>query len=338
MSVPELASIDGFTPPATASVGATRTADGIILRHAQWQPAGKRRATGTILLVHGRAEFMERYYEVIAELRKRGFHVLSFDWRGQGGSTRLSSNPRKGHVRRFSHYQRDLAAIVEGPLAECPKPHFVLAHSMGAALCLEAASRGVLPVSRLVAVAPMLGLTMVRNETSVRLVATALDAIGLGRSFPPGGGETAISTKPFNGNRLTQDPVRYARNAELSHAAPHLAIGDPTIHWITEAFRFMRRMNDPQVPLAVRLPTMVLAAGSDTVVSTPAIMRFSARLKTGPGITVPASRHEILNESDAIRNTFWAAFDAFIPGEKQVDAALFSGEASENLIMKARVS
>ena len=30
---------------------------------------------------------------------------------------------------------------------------------------------------------------------------------------------------------------------------------------------------------------------------------------------LPTARHEILMETDAIRAQFWAAFDAFIPGE-----------------------
>jgi lysophospholipase len=333
-TVPELVAIEGFASPATGVVGVVRAHDGVILRYARWQPLGKRPSRGTVLVVQGRAEFIERYYEVVADLRKRGFTVLTFDWRGQGGSQRLikGGNPRKGHVRRFSDYRLDLAAIFAGPMASSPKPHFVLAHSMGAALCLEAASRGNLPVSRLVAIAPMLGLTMVGNQTIARLTATLFDALGFARAFPPGCGETAISTKPFEGNRLTRDPVRYTRKATLSHAAFHLAIGDPTFRWVTEAFRFMRRMGDPQIPLSVKLPTMVIAAGADGVVSTPAVMRFTARLKTGPGIVIPGARHEILNEIDEARDAFWAAFDAFIPGE------VVSGEALENQFMQRHIA
>ena len=33
---------------------------------------------------------------------------------------------------------------------------------------------------------------------------------------------------------------------------------------------------------------------------------------------LPTARHEILMESDAIRAQFWAAFDAFIPGEELI--------------------
>ena len=66
--------------------------------------------------------------------------------------------------------------------------------------------------------------------------------------------------------------------------------------------------------LKIRLPTLIVAAGADPVCATPATERFAARLKAGHAIVLPAARHEILMERDAIREQFWAAFDAFIPG------------------------
>jgi lysophospholipase len=62
------------------------------------------------------------------------------------------------------------------------------------------------------------------------------------------------------------------------------------------------------------VPTLVVAAGADPVCGTPEIERFAARLKAGHALVIPGSRHEILMERDAIREQFWAAFDAFVPG------------------------
>jgi lysophospholipase len=59
---------------------------------------------------------------------------------------------------------------------------------------------------------------------------------------------------------------------------------------------------------------LIIAAGADPVCATPAIERFSSRLKAGRVIVIPGARHEILMEQDAIREQFWAAFDAFVPG------------------------
>jgi lysophospholipase len=303
-----------YPPPGHAKVWLATTSDGAALRFASWRPTVKT-VRGTVVLVQGRAEFIERYSETIAELRRRGFHVLAFDWRGQGGSQRFVGRARKGHVGRLRHYERDLALAMAEMQAKLPKPHFVLAHSMGAALCLDAARRGALPVSRLVALAPMLGLTMIARPGAAERLANVLFWLGLGRSFVPGGGDTAIATKPFEGNRLTRDPVRYARNSALSAAARHLSIGDPTIAWVRTAFQLMARLTAPSAALEVRVPTLVIAAGQDPVVSTPAIERFAARLKTGSALVLPTSRHEILMETDDIRARFWAAFDAFVPGE-----------------------
>ena len=58
----------------------------------------------------------------------------------------------------------------------------------------------------------------------------------------------------------------------------------------------------------------MLAAGDDQVVSSEAIEELAARLRAGAQLVLRGSRHEILQERDAIREQFWAAFDAFVPG------------------------
>jgi lysophospholipase len=141
--------------------------------------------------------------------------------------------------------------------------------------------------------------------------------LGLGRSFVPGGGETSISRLPFAGNRLTSDPLRYARNADAAAAVGPGAIGAPTVSWIHHAFRFMRRFTDPRFGLKVRIPTLIIAAGADPICATPATERLAVRLKAGRVIVIPGARHEILMERDEIREQFWAAFDAFIPGTSE---------------------
>jgi lysophospholipase len=315
MAISELLGTDAYPVPGQAQVSVIMASDGIAIRTARWRPTARKGPLGTVVVMGGRAEFIERYSEVITELRRRGLHVVAFDWRGQGGSDRSTGNGRKGHVRRFGDYLRDLDAVMAEIMPKMPRPWFGLAHSMGAALCLEAARQNRLPLNRLVALAPMIGLSMVKRPKLAKAVAFVLDKLFMGTSFVPGGGETSLATRPFAGNRLTHDPVRYARNAALASARPELGVGDPTIRWVQEAFAFMNHMADPATPLDIRLPTLVIAAGKDPVVSTPAVERFAARLKTGLALVLPGAKHEILHETDDIRAKFWAAFDAFIPGE-----------------------
>jgi lysophospholipase len=82
----------------------------------------------------------------------------------------------------------------------------------------------------------------------------------------------------------------------------------------------MKRFIDPRYAPKIRLPTLIIAAGADPVCATPATERFAARLKAGHAIVIPGARHEILMERDEIREQFWAAFDAFIPGTPEAIA------------------
>jgi lysophospholipase len=315
--------------PADATVISVETQDRLSLRVAYW-PATGEPPRGTVCILQGRAEFIEKYFETIEELRGRGFAVVAFDWRGQGLSRRQIRDPRKGHVRDLGHFRRDLDAIRKSVLEPLmPKPHFGLAHSMGAAIALMAAKEGWLPFTRLVALTPMLALCRLRGPRFKAGLAFALNLFGLGQSYIPGGRPRSIATQPFPGNRLTGDPGRYARNAAIAAALGPGAIGDPTIGWAHAAFRFMQRLAEPRVPLAIRVPTLVIAAGADSICLTPVIERFAARLKAGHAIVIPNARHEILMERDRIREEFWAAFDAFIPGTP--DPAFGSSASVEKL-------
>jgi lysophospholipase len=324
--------------PRRPNVMAVETEDGVTLRAARWRPT-TRRDRGTVCILQGRAEFIEKYFETVTELRRRGFAVVAFDWRGQGLSGRALAERAKGYVRNFDQYGRDLEAIRANVLEPyMPKPHFALGHSMGGAIALAEARVGRLPFARLVATSPMLALCMVKSPKVAATTALLLRLAGLGGQYVPGGGATSIAKKRFAGNRLTSDPVRYARNADIAAALGDGAIGDPTVAWLDSAFRFMRKFADPRFPLEVRTPTLVVAAGADPVCATPVIERFAARLKAGHAIVLPGARHEILMERDAIREEFWAAFDAFIPGSADATFDYSPVEERERGLVDAAVA
>jgi lysophospholipase len=341
----ELCSIPENPIPGRPEVFTILARDGVGLRVARWAARGV--ARGTVLVVQGRSEFIEKYAEVVGMLLARGFAVVAFDWRGQGGSQRLTDNPRKGHVRRFSDYRLDLSAVVEQVLPDMPAPIHVLAHSMGAALMLDAAHelapRGpsaAFPFARMVLSAPMIEIVGAEpDRLRPRWTAMGARLLGLGRSFVPQGGETATLTRPFAGNPLSSDPVRYARNAELAAACPHLAIGDPTIDWAAGAMALTRRLAQPRLPLGIVVPTLVVAAGADTIVSSAAIERFCARLKAGRVIVLPGARHEILIERAVYWEAFWRAFDAFVPGSDAArEPPASAGEDGERGLVHAAVA
>ena len=66
------------------------------------------------------------------------------------------------------------------------------------------------------------------------------------------------------------------------------------------------------------MPLLIFAASDDTVVSTPAIEAFAVQVKVASCILMPNARHEILQETDAVRTRFWAAFDAYLGVDAKV--------------------
>ena len=308
-----LVSIPANPVPEDVVSGTLKTADGVSLRFARWAPPPGRK--GTVCLFQGRAEFIEKYFETVRDLRERGFAVATLDWRGQGMSERALRNPRKGYVRDFSRYDIDLDTFVrEVVLPDCPPPFFALAHSMGASVLLRAAHQGHRWFDRMVLLAPMIALPGMRRSRLTRASVRTLRLMGLGGAYVPGGDASVIMQRPFLGNPLTSDPVRYARNLAVIEAEPALAVGWPTVAWTDAAFRAMRRLADPTFATRIRQPLLVIAAGQDQIVSTPAIDEFSVRLRTGSHLIVPGSRHEMLMEQDRFRMQVLAAFDAFVPG------------------------
>jgi len=191
---------------------------------------------------------------------------------------------------------------------------FALAHSMGATVLLRAAHAGSRWFDRTVLLAPMIALNGIRRSRASRIAVRAMRYLGLGSMYVPGGEHTVVTQRPFAGNLLTSDPVRYARNVAILQAAPELEVAWPTVAWTDAAFRAMQEMAEPGYPGKIRQPLLILAAGADGIVSTPAIDEFSVRLRAGAHLIVPGSRHEMLMEQDRIRAQVFAAFDAFVPG------------------------
>src|SRR5579862_3996532 len=130
---------------------------------------------------------------------------------------------------------------------------------MGATILLRAAFQGHRWFDRMVLLAPMVALPGARRSRLTRASVKTLRMMGLGGAYVPGGGASVMMQRPFIGNLLTSDPVRYARNMAIVEAEPALAIGWPTVGWADSAFKAMRQLSDPSFPNKIRQPMLVIA-------------------------------------------------------------------------------
>ena len=309
----KLVSIPANPVPEGAVTGMLKTPDGVRLRFARFAPPAGRR--GTVCIFPGRTEWIEKYFETVRDLRSRGFAVAILDWRGQGLSQRALGDRYKGYVRNFSEFDIDLETFVrEVVLPDCPPPFFALAHSMGATILLRSVARGYRWFDRVVLSAPMLGIAFVQSTGLAGTLLRVLRFSGFGGMYVPGRYPGVLDLRPFAGNILTTDPVRYARNAAILEEDPTLGLASPTVAWADTAFHAMNTFKGKNYPSQIRQPILMLAASSDTVVSTAAIEEFAYHLRAGSHLVIAGAKHEILQEQDRYRSQFWAAFDAFVPG------------------------
>lgn len=288
--------------------------DGTKLRYALY-PASGRPLKGTVIILHGRNECIEKYFETMRDLSARGFACATFDWIGQGGSDRLIKDPMRGHVKDFSRYVADFNQFFENvALPDCRAPFYVLAHSTGSLVALLASPDLTNRIRRMVLCAPLLSLThQPLGHNQIRRVSGFLSLIGLGSMYMSGGPRPR-ETLPFIGNKLTSDPERYRRNSTLYEQHRELALGGPTARWVHASCVAMDTVLDPDFKSRIQIPTLIIAAGADQIVSNAAIERFARGMRSTALVTIDGGRHELLQEADVYREQVLAAFDAFVPG------------------------
>lgn len=266
-----------------------------------WWNAGKK---GTVVLLPGRTECIEKYGRAAGDLVARGFSVITIDWRGQGLADRALPDRMVGHIGDFSEYQQDLdAMLAEAMRADLPQPLYLMAHSMGGCIGLRALMRG-LPVKAAVFSAPMWGIAM---AAWLRPVASVVGALArplriAHRYAPTTGGEAYLVSQPFEGNVLTTDRPMWDYMRRQIVEAPDLGLGGPSIAWLKAALTecgALARMPAPRVPTICALGT------AEKVVDVPPIHLRMASWATGQLDLYPGAEHEIMMEGPAARARFF---------------------------------
>ena len=261
-----------------------------------------------MVLSPGRTEPIEKYFEVVDSLNRRGFCVLVHDWRGQGLSMRMLADRTLGHAQGYKPFLSDYAALLAAFETRLPKPWIAMGHSMGGCLTLLALAMQERRFSGCILSAPMLGLVVPGVPTGLaKIVARLLVTLGLGGLPVPGRrqGEPA----PFEGNILTHDPQRYARNEAQLVACPDLILGPPTWGWLDFALTAVGILQDGPGATRIATPLSVLAAGDEALVDNRGSALVAARIPGARYQVVPGAHHEILQERDDIQAPFWREFE-----------------------------
>lgn len=286
-------------PEAAEAVWLT-TSDGKRLRAGLWNAQG---TAGTVVLLPGRSEYVEKYGRTAAQLARAGYATLTLDWRGQGLSARALADPLVGHVGDFAEYQSDLDTLLAFATARAlPEPWHLLAHSMGGTIGLRALMRG-LPFRRAAFTAPMWEILI---APWLRPVAQGLAALsrplGFDHLYVPSTGPAIYTlTTDFAGNTLTRDRQMWDYMRAQNQALPELALGGPSLGWLRAALsecRALARLPSPACPALCAL------GGQERIVAPQAIHRRMSAWPQGQLRLYPEAEHEVLMETPPTRMSF----------------------------------
>lgn len=270
-------------------------------------------ARGSFLFLGGRGDFYEKYLETLVYWQAHGWAVSAIDWRGQGGSGRLGGDVVTGHIGDFADWVADLAAFWSEWRQDRPGPHILAGHSMGGHLALRAVAEGRADPDALVLVAPMLGFRGILPSIVMHSAAKVMTKSGDPRRPAWKWSEKPGEPPASRAALLTHDVSRYEDELFWRHGRPDLVMGPGSWGWVERAYASMRALSVPGVLEAVRTPTLMLAARADALVSWPAIERAAARLPNAELLAFgPEAHHEILRESDPVRDRALATIDAFL--------------------------
>jgi alpha-beta hydrolase superfamily lysophospholipase len=254
------------------------------LFYQSWTPSGSSRAT--LVLTHGLGEHSESYVQSAASLARMGYTIQAWDLRGHGRSA-----GKRGHVDHFSDYTTDLSQF----LLHLQKNGFLsgafalVGHSMGGLITLrylvaesrEGASDDPKPAACVLS-SPLLGVALkvpVVKEVASKILNEIWPSLTLSNEID----DADLTRDPEWLKTYDRDPLRHDK------ISPALYQG------MTDAMKVVHDNIG-----AVKLPTCVLAAGQDKIVSLPETKLIFEKLgsQTKKMIVYEDSYHEIFNDLD----------------------------------------
>lgn len=244
------------------------------------------RPRATLVLTHGIAEHSEAYHDAALDLVPRGWDIYAFDLRGHG-----RSEGRRGYIDDFGRYARDLDRFVRHlkshPLKDSKFPLVMFGHSMGGLITLRyLVEQGeAAPATALVLSSPALGISMPVPPLK------EFAASALMRFLPQ-----ITLPNDIRHDHLTHIEERWKKYP--TDVLRHDKISPALYFGMLDSFE---KVNAGAARL--KLPTLVVAAGDERIVSRPAIEAFFPKIGADKKklIIYENSFHEVLNDRERLR-------------------------------------
>lgn len=257
----------------------------------------------TLVILPGRTEPALKYAEVVYDLKDLGFNVFILDHQGQGNSDRLVKDSHKGYVKHFIDYARDLSDWMdEVVIPETQnQERYLLAHSMGGAIATLYLAYGKPVFKKALLSSPMMEIdTKPYKENIGRLLTGVLVTAGMGKAYAPDRGPYVSANDTFEKNDVTHSLVRFEASRYLFMTWPELALGGPTNRWVHQSLKATKKIDT--LAEKIQIPVLMFQSEKDLIVMPGRQNSFCSKTPLCRMVKFEGAYHEILQESDVIRN------------------------------------
>jgi len=291
--------------------------DGVKMRFGQTGNSGAARAT--VILIPGYTATLNMYGEQVAHIAARGYHVVGFDLRGQGGSERARANqPEKLYVRSFKVYANDLALFLQKLDIPEDRPVILMGMSFGGHVAFRVGVEHPDLVDGLLLLAPALRPKAgdMSFEEVLRLLKVG-DFLGKDKRYLPG----QLNWVPVNEDNLLRAGMEQCssdiRRAPMRDAVftlrPNQRVGGVTFNWGREFYRSSALVLQPGYPEALEKPvTMIHAEKDDFVVTEINKQVCDTRISDCRSVAIPETAHCLTQETDRVLDKIYRSLDQLV--------------------------
>ncbi len=275
------------------STGTFKTTDGKSIFWKGWTPEPSPRAV--LHAIHGYAEHIDRYGNVVGELLPAGWAIFGTDHRGHG-----HSDGKRGHVGAFQEFIDDEKQFRRDVIdARLPGlPVFVLGHSMGSLIAMNSVEQNPEGIRGLV-----LSGTGSRPGTDIpafllvltKILSGLLPSVHVKSPLPP----EFISRDPEVVKAYVDDPLVY------NVITPRLA---------HEMNRYV--VIGAQNAAKIQMPVLIQLGSEDTAFSGQKDLFDAIGAKDKTFKLYPGLRHEVYNELAADRAAVLADLRSWLDGHQ----------------------
>ncbi|AFR26235.1 serine aminopeptidase domain-containing protein [Bartonella quintana] len=260
------------------------------------------KAKGTIVILKSYANALEEYFLPMNEISNRGFYTTIFDWFDHEGFQPYKRKKTRHNYFDINNDINDLSEFLKNIVYhDCPPPYYMLTYGIGGLIALSGLDLINHKFNKMLCVSPLFAPFGNKTNSFPHKLTQLLSDIGLG-FLPAKGGKKLKQKKP---------QFFHTNEAPLS---PGFLIKPPTSRWMASVLNAIDRMKKNILNGHLQLPTLFVLANQNNIANNIEVRQLCQHTHLTDSITITGAELDTIMHEEDYQKQFWAAFDAFIPG------------------------